>query len=68
MQIPTEKEFKESIRELSDYKNRLEKEVTTISEKLKTAGKSLKKVSILLLSEFMKLSIPWTSNPFFKTS
>ena len=36
MQRPTEEEFKESIQELSEYKNRLEKEVVTISQKLKT--------------------------------
>ena len=35
MQRPTEEEFKESIKELSAYKNRLEKEVITISQKLK---------------------------------
>jgi len=32
---PTEEEFEESIKELSEYKNRLEKEVVTISNKLK---------------------------------
>tara|TARA_Y100001968_G_C18690082_1_gene406535 strand:+ start:268 stop:492 length:225 start_codon:yes stop_codon:yes gene_type:complete len=35
MKIPTEEEFKESIKELNEYKNRLEKEVITISRKLK---------------------------------
>ena len=35
MQTPTEEEFKKSIKELSEYKNRLEKEVITISNKLK---------------------------------
>ena len=35
MQSPTEEEFKESIKELSEYKKRLEKEVVTISKKLK---------------------------------
>ena len=35
MKIPTEEEFEESIKELSEYKNRLEKEVVTISQKLK---------------------------------
>ena len=35
MQNPTEEEFAESIKELSEYKNRLEKEVATISQKLK---------------------------------
>ena len=35
MQSPTEEEFEESIKELTEYKNRLEKEVVTISNKLK---------------------------------
>ena len=35
MSIPKEEEFEESIKELSEYKNRLEKEVITISQKLK---------------------------------
>ena len=35
MQSPTEEELKESIKELTEYKNRLEKEVITISNKLK---------------------------------
>ena len=35
MQSPTEEELEESIKELSEYKNRLEKEVVTISNKLK---------------------------------
>ena len=35
MQSPTEGELEESIKELTDYKNRLEKEVVTISNKLK---------------------------------
>ena len=35
MKSPTEEEFEESIKELSEYKNRLEKEVVTISQKLK---------------------------------
>ena len=35
MPNPTEEELKESIKELSEYKNRLEKEVVTISHKLK---------------------------------
>ena len=35
MQSPTEKELQESIKELSEYKSRLEKEVVTISNKLK---------------------------------
>ena len=35
MQIPTEEELDESIKELTEYKHRLEKEVITISNKLK---------------------------------
>ena len=35
MKSPTEEELEESIRELTEYKNRLEKEVLTISNKLK---------------------------------
>ena len=35
MQSPTDGEIEESIKELSEYKNRLEKEVATISQKLK---------------------------------
>ena len=35
MQSPTEDELEESIKELTEYKNRLEKEVVTISNKLK---------------------------------
>ena len=35
MQSPTEGELEESIKELSEYKNRLEEEVVTISQKLK---------------------------------
>ena len=35
MQSPTEEELEESIKELTKYKNRLEKEVVTISNKLK---------------------------------
>ena len=35
MQSPTEEELKESIKELTEFKNRLEKEVITISKKLK---------------------------------
>ena len=42
MQRPKEEEFEESIRELSEYKNRLEKEVTTISEKLKMPPRKIK--------------------------
>ena len=35
MQSPTEAELEESIKELTEYKNRLEKEVVTISNELK---------------------------------
>ena len=42
MQNPTEEEFKESIKELSDYKNRLEKEVVSISQKLKMPHEKIK--------------------------
>ena len=35
MPSPKEEEFEESIQELSEYKKRLEKEVVTISKKLK---------------------------------
>ena len=35
MQSPKEEELEESIKELTEYKNRLEKEVITISNKLK---------------------------------
>ena len=35
MQSPTGEELEESIKELTEYKNRLEKEVVTISNKLK---------------------------------
>ncbi len=43
-QRPKEEEFEESIRELSEYKNRLEKEVTTISEKLKMPPTKIKSI------------------------
>ena len=35
MKSPTEEELEESIKELTEYKNRLEKELVTISNKLK---------------------------------
>ena len=44
MQVPTEEEFEESIKELSEYKNRLEKEVVTISQKLKMPQKKIKSI------------------------
>ena len=44
MSIPKEEEFEESIKELSDYKNRLEKEVITISQKLKMPHTKIKSI------------------------
>tara|TARA_Y100001968_G_scaffold219347_1_gene202096 strand:+ start:9910 stop:10119 length:210 start_codon:yes stop_codon:yes gene_type:complete len=44
MKRPTEEEFKESIKELSEYKNRLEKEVITISQKLKMPQDKIKSI------------------------
>ena len=44
MQAPTEEEFTESIKELSEYKNRLEKEVLTISKKLKIPQEKIKSI------------------------
>ena len=44
MQRPTEGEFKESIKELSEYKDRLEKEVVTISQKLKIPPKRINSI------------------------
>jgi len=44
MQIPKEEEFKESIKELSEYKNRLEKEVVSISRKLKMPHKKIQSI------------------------
>ena len=44
MKSPTEEEFEESIKELSEYKNRLEKEVLTISQKLKMPQRKIKSI------------------------
>ena len=44
MQSPTEEELEESIRELTEYKNRLEKEVITISQKLKMPQEKIKSI------------------------
>tara|TARA_Y100001968_G_scaffold118152_1_gene107604 strand:+ start:131 stop:352 length:222 start_codon:yes stop_codon:yes gene_type:complete len=44
MQSPTEEEFQESIKELGEYKNRLEKEVITISQKLKMSNEKIKSI------------------------
>ena len=41
MQSPTAEELEESIKELTEYKNRLEKEVVTISNKLKMPQKKI---------------------------
>ena len=44
MQSPTEEELEESIKELSEYKNRLEKEVLSISQKLKMPNTKIKSI------------------------
>ena len=44
MQSPTEEELEESIKELTEYKNRLEKEVVSISNKLKMPQKKLSSI------------------------
>ena len=44
MQSPTEEELVESIKELTEYKNRLEKEVITISNKLKMPQKRINSI------------------------
>ena len=44
MPSPKEEEFEEAIKELSDYKKRLEKEVTTISQKLKMPHIKIKSI------------------------
>ena len=44
MQNPTEEELKESIKELNEYRNRLEKEVVTISNKLKMPPKKINSI------------------------
>ena len=41
MQSPTEGDLEESIKELTEYKDRLEKEVLTISNKLKMPQKKI---------------------------
>ena len=56
MQSPTEEELEESIKELSEYKNRLEKEVVTISHKLKIPQKKINKI-IKSHSELNQLNI-----------
>ena len=44
MPNPTEEELKESIKQLSEYKNRLEKEVVTISKKLRMSPKKINSI------------------------
>ncbi len=44
MQSPTEEELEESIKELTEYKSRLEKEVVTISNKLKMPQKKINSI------------------------
>ena len=44
MQSPTKKELEESIKELTEYKNRLENEVVTISNKLKMPQKKINSI------------------------
>ena len=44
MQRPTEEELEEAIKELTEYKNRLEKEVVSISNKLKMPQKKLNSI------------------------
>tara|TARA_Y100001968_G_scaffold170546_1_gene156026 strand:+ start:316 stop:540 length:225 start_codon:yes stop_codon:yes gene_type:complete len=44
MKSPTEEEFKESIQELSEYRNRLKKEVENISQKLKIPREKIKSI------------------------
>ncbi len=44
MKSPTEEELEESIKELNEYKNRLEKEVVTISNKLKMPQKKINSI------------------------
>ena len=73
MKSPTEEEFEESIKELSEYKNRLEKEVVTISQKLKmpqrkiesiiNSHQELNKIKIIL-SKLYKQKENATSNLF----
>ena len=44
MKSPTEEELEESIKDLTEYKNRLEKEVVTISNKLKMPQKKINSI------------------------
>mgnify|MGYP001204615608 CR=1 FL=1 len=56
MKSPTEEELAESIKELTEYKNRLEKEVVTISNKLKMPQKKINSI-INSHSELNKIKI-----------
>ena len=56
MQSPTEEELAKSIKELTDYKNRLEKEVTIISNKLKMPQEKISSI-INSHSELSKIKI-----------
>ena len=56
MQSPTEEELEESIKELTEYKNRLEKEVITISNKLKMPQEKINS-TINLHSELNQIKI-----------
>ena len=44
MESPTEEELEESSKELTEYKNRLEKEVVTIANKLKMPQKKVNSI------------------------
>ena len=44
MSKPTEDEIKESIQQLNEYKNRLEKEILIISQKLKISPNKIKSI------------------------
>ncbi len=44
MSSSTEDELKESIKQLSDYKNRLEKEVISIAQKLKMSSNKINSI------------------------
>jgi predicted nucleic acid-binding Zn-ribbon protein len=56
MPSPTEEELEESIKELTDYKNRLEKEVVIISNKLKMPQQKINSI-IKSHSEINQLNI-----------
>ncbi len=56
MPSPTEEELEESIKELTDYKNRLEREVVIISNKLKMPQQKINSI-IKSHSEINQLNI-----------